>query len=68
MLRALYNIKSKVCKRVAFTLAEVLITLGIIGVVAGLIFFTSPLYFHIGDTVGIRLPEVILKTILMLKE
>ena len=36
MLRTLYDIKSKIYKRIAFTLAEVLITLGIIGVVAAM--------------------------------
>lgn len=32
---------------------------GIIGVVLGLIIFTSPLYFNLGETSGIRLPSLI---------
>ena len=44
-------------------LKKILLNPGIIGVVAGLIFFTSPLYFHMGDTVGIRMPGVILNAL-----
>ena len=38
---------------------KILFNPGIIGVVIGLLIFTSPLYVHIGDTVGIQLPTLV---------
>ena len=42
---------------------KILLNPGIIGVVVGLFLFTSPLYVSMGDTVGIRLPNVLLEAI-----
>lgn len=39
---------------------KILLNPGIIGVVAGLIVFTSPLYINLGETAGIRLPGIIM--------
>ena len=36
---------------------------GIIGVVVGMFFFTSPLFFHIGGSAGVRLPQVIMEAL-----
>ena len=36
---------------------------GIIGVALGLIIFTSPLYLHVGETSGIRLPSILAEAI-----
>ena len=38
---------------------KLLLNPGIIGVVLGLIIFTSPLYFNVGETSGIRLPSLV---------
>ena len=47
----------------SMNLRKILLNPGIIGVVAGLFLFTSPLYIHIGDTAGIRLPELLLDAV-----
>ena len=47
----------------AMNLKKILLNPGIIGVVAGLFLFTSPLFIHIGDTAGIRLPNLLLDAI-----
>lgn len=44
----------------AMNFKKILFNPGIIGVAVGLFLFTSPLYIHIGDTAGIRLPGVLL--------
>jgi predicted permease len=44
----------------SMTPSKIFLNPGIIGVVIGLIIFTSPLYIHIGDTAGVRLPQIIL--------
>lgn len=42
------------------TPSKIFLNPGIIGVVIGLFIFTSPLYLHIGQTAGIRLPGIVL--------
>ena len=50
-------------ERESMNLRKILCNPGIIGVVAGLILFTSPLYVHIGEQAGIRLPGVLMEAI-----
>ncbi len=41
------------------SIRKLILNPGIIGVVLGLIIFTSPLYFNVGETAGIRLPSLL---------
>lgn len=43
----------------AMNVRKILLNPGVIGVVVGMIFFTSPLYVGSGDTAGIHLPAVL---------
>ena len=45
------------------SLKKIALNPGIIGVVVGLFFFTSPLYLTIGNTAGIRLPSLLQDTL-----
>lgn len=45
------------------SLQKILCNPGIIGVVVGLVIFTSPLYIHIGGTAGIILPDILMEAI-----
>lgn len=47
----------------ALNVKKIILNPGIIGVVVGMILFTSPLYVNIGDTAGIILPSVIMDAI-----
>ncbi len=47
----------------ALNVKKIILNPGIIGVVVGMILFTSPLYVNIGDTAGIVLPSVIMDAI-----
>ena len=47
----------------AMNLNKILLNPGIIGVVVGLLLFTSPLYMTVGGIVGIRLPGVLMDAI-----
>ena len=47
----------------ALNVKKIILNPGIIGVVVGMILFTSPLYVNIGDTAGIILPSVIMNAI-----
>ena len=42
---------------------KILLNPGLIGVIVGLFFFTSPLYITVGGEAGIRLPEIILEAL-----
>ena len=47
----------------ALNVKKIILNPGIIGVVVGMILFTSPLYVNIGDTAGLILPSVIMDAI-----